>query len=166
MGDISRRILERIGDEIETRLGVECILCAGAELPAAGYHVIRGQYSGEVLLRELEKKYRVEAGCKHLGVVDVDLYAGRLNFIFGIAQVGGDFAAISLYRLKYGAGEELLLERALKEALHELGHTFGFGHCPRRKCVMSFSNSLEEVDAKGADFCEAHRARIPHVQWL
>ncbi len=142
---------------------------ARQELPAVGYNTARGQYSGDVLLREVSK-LRVEPGAKHLGVFDVDLYAGRLNFIFGIAQIGGDFALISLKRLDYAPvqlsrdeREALLFERALKEAIHELGHTFGLGHCHNKQCVMSFSNSLSEVDEKGTDFCEEHRIQLLRI---
>jgi predicted Zn-dependent protease len=30
----------------------------------------------------------------------------------------------------------LFAERALKEAVHELGYTFGLGHCGNPRCVM------------------------------
>ena len=43
--------------------------------------------------------------------------------------------------------------RALKEAMHELGHTFGLGHCTDPGCVMWFSSSLAETDRKGAAYC-------------
>lgn len=131
-----------------------------------GYNPSRRQYSGDVLLEEVTK-FRVEAGAKHLAIFDVDMYAQNLNFIFGIALIGGEFALISLKRLAgvpAGLGkaerERLIFERALKEAIHELGHTLGMTHCPRKECVMFFSNSLDEVDAKSADFCEEHRVML------
>ena len=45
--------------------------------------------------------------------------------------------------------ENLFRERALTEAVHELGHTYGLGHCPVSTCVMHFSNSLHDTDLKG-----------------
>ncbi|NOZ58250.1 MAG: archaemetzincin family Zn-dependent metalloprotease [Euryarchaeota archaeon] len=156
------RLVERLGRALERQLGVECRILERRELPPSGRNPLRGQYSGEVLLGEVAR-LRAERGAKHLGIVDVDLYAGGLNFIFGIAQVGGDFALISLYRLRQGTGEEGLFRRALKEAIHELGHTLGMVHCPERRCVMSFSNSLDEVDAKSAEFCGRHRAQLSRV---
>ncbi len=88
----------------------------------------------------------------------MDLYTRGLNFVFGQARLGGREAVISLARLHqsfYGLpeDEELLLERSLKEAVHELGHTWGLAHCPDHLCVMHFSNSLRDTDVKTARFC-------------
>lgn len=92
-----------------------------------------------------------------LALTEVDLYSPGLNFVFGLAQYPGRGALVSLRRLDprfYGGkwNKRLFLERLVKEATHELGHTLGLGHC-RRGCVMSFSNSILEVDAKGGAFC-------------
>jgi archaemetzincin len=51
-------------------------------------------------------------------------------------------------------------DRAVKEIVHELGHTFGLGHCPNSKCVMHFSNSLADTDLKEAYFCNMCRPKI------
>jgi archaemetzincin len=94
-----------------------------------------------------------------LGVADVDLFAPRLNFVFGEAILLGSVAVISLARLRpefYGQPPEpeALERRAIIEALHELSHTLGLGHCPRAHCVMRFSNCIEHTDQKGFAFCE------------
>jgi archaemetzincin len=51
------------------------------------------------------------------------------------------------------ADAELLRARAVKETVHELGHTFGLVHCPRPECVMSRSVNLVQVDAKDGALC-------------
>jgi archaemetzincin len=43
--------------------------------------------------------------------------------------------------------------RALKEAVHELGHTLGLVHCPEAGCVMHFSNTLADTDCKSHRLC-------------
>ena len=63
-----------------------------------------------------------------------DLYVPVLTFVFGEAQLEGNCAVVSTARLHeefYGmpASDDLLGERLLKEAVHELGHTFGLRHC-------------------------------------
>ena len=55
---------------------------------------------------------------------------------------------------------DLTLERAVKEARHELGHTFGLVHCRRPDCVMRASTDVGEVDVKSARFCRECRGGL------
>ena len=73
-------------------------------------------------------------------------------------------AVFSIHRLRqefYGlpADQGLLAERAAKEMIHELGHTFGLAHCADASCVMSASHSVEAVDLKGNRMCPKCRRR-------
>ena len=52
------------------------------------------------------------------------------------------------------ADEAVYLRRVVTEAVHEIGHVLGLGHCPDPHCVMHFSNSLADTDRKGYHFCE------------
>ena len=86
-------------------------------------------------------------------MTEVDLYAASLNFVFGEAQCPGKFALISLLRLKpefYGerADNSLFLERAMKEAVHEVGHMLRLKHDRNPSFVMFFSNSIKDTDQK------------------
>jgi archaemetzincin len=101
-----------------------------------------------------EKEYTIFE--KVLGIVDHDLYVPELNFVFGEASPSA--AVISLTRLRqefYNLPQDqsLFHKRTLTEAVHELGHTYGLGHCGNPKCVMFFSNSLIDTDRKGSKFC-------------
>jgi archaemetzincin len=82
-----------------------------------------------------------------------------------IAQLDGAYAAVSTARLHeefYGLPprQDLLHERLLKEAVHELGHTFGLRHCADWRCVMSSSHGVERLDVKGLEFCAACRKQV------
>jgi archaemetzincin len=113
--------------------------------------------SSDFLLWILEK-FKPSKEIKILVICDKDAYSGDLNFVFGEAYRGGRVAAIYLPRLRqefYNLESNKLVfhERIVKEAIHELGHTFGLFHCNNKICVMHFSNSLFDTDIKGKRFC-------------
>ncbi|HKI10342.1 MAG TPA: archaemetzincin family Zn-dependent metalloprotease [Nitrososphaeraceae archaeon] len=102
---------------------------------------------------------------KLLVLCNFDAYSNGLNFVFGQAHMNGKVAAVYLARLRqefYGLekNQNLFLQRVLKEAVHETGHAFGLGHCPVSRCVMHFSNSISDTDAKAKDFCQDCRIKI------
>jgi archaemetzincin len=101
-------------------------------------------------------------GTKILGILDIDAYSNDFDFVFGEAFYRGSVAAVYLSRLKqefYGLkpNSSLLYGRMVKEAIHELGHAFGFVHCKEPRCVMHFSISLSDIDTKERSFCYSCR---------
>jgi archaemetzincin len=128
--------------------GFKIQINAEVEIPQEAYDPSRKQYECGHFL-SVVRKY---PGDKVLGVTEMDLYSGNLNFQFGQAEMSGKAAVISLARLK--GEKEIYHKRVLKEAVHELGHTFGIDHCEDSEtCVMRFSNCLAETDMKEEAFC-------------
>jgi archaemetzincin len=87
--------------------------------------------------------------------------------VFGEAQLADGGAVVSTHRLRqefYGmpTDPDLLHQRLLKEALHELGHTYGLRHCADYTCVMSASNGVERIDLKRAEFCPTCARLMPN----
>jgi archaemetzincin len=118
---------------------------------------VREQYKSPRLLTRL-KHFKRGVGDKILGIVDVDLYSLGFDYIYGEADLANGIATLSLYRLYpefFGQphNRALFEERAVKEAIHELGHLFGLGHCRDKKCVMRFCPDPENVDEKTRDIC-------------
>jgi archaemetzincin len=117
----------------------------------------RNQYHSTKILKELVRGAPADS-LKVLGVVEKDLCIPILTFVYGEAQLNGIGALVSLARLRqefYGAqpDEDILRDRLHKEALHELGHTFGLIHCSLVECLMYLSNTILDVDRKGRAFC-------------
>ena len=128
------------------------------QVPEDAYDPTRRQYNSCIILSSISKYAMRQHVDRVLGITDRDLYVPRLNFVFGEAQHPGKAAIISLYRLKpefYGHPSDIKLfkDRAVKEAIHEVGHTLGLGHCQNPACVMYFSNSILDTNRKTPAFC-------------
>jgi len=160
VGQVEQNVLQYIQETIPKIFPrtESVILKDPLTLPSEAYNTRRRQYSSSflaTLVREYLKKTDAD---KILGITTADLYAPRLNFVFGEAECPGKAAIISLHRLKpefYGqsSNQSLFLERATKETVHEIGHTLGLTHCSNNSCVMFFSNSIIDTDRKQQFFC-------------
>jgi archaemetzincin len=159
IGEIDTKILQDIKSHIEKEFKVEVKIAKPIELPNNAYNLKRRQYHSTTILYKLEEIFPLDAD-RILGIVDVDLYVPQLNFVFGEANTVTKVAIISLCRLHqeyYGLPEdnEIFTLRTIKEAVHELGHTYGLRHCKDIRCVMHFSNSLIDTDNKSYNFCDS-----------
>ncbi len=162
IGSIDDEIVQALQHRIGCVFGCPTETRAAISDLAQAYDPGRGQYSSSKLLASLAKRQAEE---RIVGIAEVDLFVPRLSYVFGEADVRHGAAIISLCRLRqeyYGleSDETMLLKRAVKETVHELGHTFGLGHCSDSKCVMHFSNSLADTDLKESAFCGNCRPRI------
>jgi len=159
IGDVDADVISFLKNKLKNVFGC-CKVLIPMEIPMDAYDPQRKQFNSTAILLKIKPLCRVV-----LGVIDVDIYADRLNFVFGEAEVGGNRAIISLTRLRqefYGlpADENLFKLRALKEAMHEIGHVFGLLHCSDRRCVMHFSNSIVDTDIKDWRYCERCKRRL------
>ncbi len=151
-------VLNHLKDNIPYIIpGTSCSIGEVLGYPPWAINIKRNQILSIELLYHLEIKKDVQHYNFILGVIDYDIYAPGLNFIFG--QAMENIALISITRLRpefYGENpdQELFLKRVLTEAIHELGHAFGLTHCANPYCVMHFSNSIEDTDRKSYNFCK------------
>lgn len=186
VGKVENEVLLMLEKSLKEIFRVECHISKDImEIPEKSYNPSRNQYHSTEILSLMMNTMKIDSNhvgkssiCHSkkqsflhvIGITEVDLYVPGLNFVFGEAECPGNFAIISLHRLK-SLNRELYLKRVLKnsrnflnhknqrflpvliEAVHELGHTFGLPHCENHLCVMHFSNSIVETDIKGPKFC-------------
>jgi len=170
IGEVLPDILEFLSAALEDAFGAACEIEAEGLDPARAFDPIRRQYRAPALLAALAALggpagTAPAAAGKVLGVAAGDLFVPVLTFVFGQAQLGGRAALISVHRLGqefYGLPPDpaLLLRRCEKEAVHELGHSFGLVHCDRVECAMRFANSIDEVDLRPNRFCPRCEERL------
>ena len=122
------------------------------------FDIRRNQYNSSFILNDLLNVNHTESA-KLIGVTSLDLFIPVLTFVFGEAQLDGPTAVVSTHRLRpeyYGLPPDkpLVLLRLQKETVHEIGHTFGLGHCENFNCVLHPSTYVEEIDLKSVNFCD------------
>ena len=166
MGSEDILLLEEIAAGVSDAFGLPVACLSSVPVPEAAYNEGRGQYYSTMVLRGLRTHLSADA-LRLLAITDMDIYVPRLNFVFGEAAVDGMVCIISTYRLHpeyYGKqpNRRLFVERSTKEAVHELGHTFGLRHCSDPHCIMFFSNDIEDTDRKSVEFCNEDAAQIRH----
>jgi archaemetzincin len=121
----------------------------------------RGQYNAMTLIKLLNSNHS-DKTLKVIGLTEKDISNPILTHVFGEAYMGGSAAVMSCARLRANPKGELVnrdhfLDRVVKVAIHEIGHTFNIPHCHHGRCVMRVSNGLQELDDKLnylCDYCE------------
>lgn len=157
LGEIDNFILEYLKDNLSGIFNAQIHVKGHDKLPEYAYNKIRGQYLSSKILNNLPKPQNNLQ--KTLAIINKDLYIPKLNFVFGQADPQKGVCIISIARLDqlyyvFKQDRDLLLKRALKEAVHELGHLFNLGHCQNPLCVMHLSHGLSETDRKDYRFCD------------
>jgi archaemetzincin len=122
----------------------------------------RKQYHSTRLLAMLEARFAGHESERLLGVVEHDMYVPGLNFVFGEARLPGSVCVISTARLRNN-DRPTFESRLVKEAVHELGHGSGLQHCEDSRCVMFFSNAIQDTDRKGEHFCRRCSAQLARL---
>jgi len=161
IGPLDKSLLKNLANVLDERFKIRFFIQDPLEIPKDAFNPRRGQFDPAKIFKRL-KSYK---GKKVLGIIDEDLYVRGLNFIFGQAEPLGRCALISITRLRqefYGLPKDEMISfnRIIKEAIHELGHTYGIKHCSNKDCVMFFSNSIIDTDKKSSFFCNMCREKL------
>ena len=158
LGNIQEIDLQVIADQITGRFKITTQVLPPFEPPDHAFDKRRLQYNAGIIIEAMEA---VQFGNhdKVIGVLNKDLFIPIFTHVFGEARQGGTCGLISLYRLAKNPdgstpGRSVIQERAVKVALHELGHLLDLLHCEHKHCLMHFSGGIDEVDEMSLDLCE------------
>ncbi len=166
LGTAREDIVESLQEPLEQIFRVPIVLAQSHPDIEEFYDPPRGQYNSTSILLHLKSieahlrtaGWRNRGRTKTLAVLDSDLFIPILTYVFGEAELNGDVAVVSYYRLMnelYGlpGNDAVFMQRVRKEALHELGHLYGLFHCEHQECAMHASTYVEDIDLKGDSFC-------------
>ena len=162
IGNVDHTLLHDLRPVLEETFRVPCKVLDLRLDPEFALHGERRQHHSSQILQRMQDILSPETW-RMLGIAAVDLYIPILTFVFGEAQVGGPTAVMSVHRLRqefYGLApdKDLLRQRLIKEAVHELGHTLTLTHCDNYNCAMAPSHAVEWIDLKGSGLCKSCRA--------
>lgn len=163
VGDVDKRLLEGLRRALAAEFLTTVTIDTHGLDPAFAFHAERQQYHSTEIIETI-RRYHHKGDHHVLGVTAVDLFIPILTFVFGEAELGGKCAVASYNRLRqefYGLepDPDLLLDRLIKEGVHETGHTLGLTHCENYECAMATSHAVEYIDLKGRPLCRACRQR-------
>ncbi|MGO9120953.1 MAG: archaemetzincin family Zn-dependent metalloprotease [Desulfomonilaceae bacterium] len=152
LGRMGPDVVRVVSDSLQGTLRLPINLGQPVPLPQTAFMESRNQYNSMSVIKYLAEEHS-RGGLKVLGITNKDLCTPILTYVFGEAYMAGEAAVVSCFRLYRGqAGEPVstdhFLDRLVKVALHEVGHTFNVPHCHTGRCVMRASNSLKELDDK------------------
>jgi len=156
IGNYDARLLKSVAPALSDAFRVSSRILDKRLDPQFSFHSERGQYHSSEILAAMQPY--ADGAWRLLGVTAVDLYIPILTFVFGEAQMGGPCAVVSFHRLMqefYGLPQDidLLTDRLIKEAVHEIGHTVDLTHCDDYSCAMAPSHTVEWIDLKQGALC-------------
>ena len=163
VGEIDFLLIQAVSEEIEKVFGLPTERLSLLGTLAFAYDASRDQYHSTLILEKLSAEVS-DPFLKILAIVQVDLFIPILTYVYGEALLGGKSCIVSTCRLKTGRflsdNPKVFQDRVVKEAIHELGHTFDLRHCRERTCIMHYCRTLEDVDAKSEHLCRYCRVML------
>jgi archaemetzincin len=157
IGNFDERLLTKVAPALADAFRVPCQIVGARLDPKFAFHAERQQFHSSEIIQAMQR-HAANGAWRVLGITGVDLYIPILTFVFGEAQMGGPCAVVSAHRLTqqfYGLPHDpdLFLQRLIKEAVHEVGHTLDLTHCDDYSCAMAPSHAVEWIDLKEAVLC-------------
>jgi archaemetzincin len=145
-----------LGQEIYRTFGFQTEVKSFLQNVNFAYDLTREQYHSTAILEKLANTSPSFA-IKVIAITNVDLFIPILTHVYGEAQLAGKACIVSTFRLQEGLSaaniEKEFENRIVKEALHELGHTFNLRHCRDKSCIMHYCRSIRDVDRKSDQLC-------------
>jgi archaemetzincin len=159
LGPVKQEYLERVAQEIQSRLSVQVRIEPQRELPSEAFYKPRKRWRAEKLLDALDASPPAGAW-RVVGVTQAEISTTKGDIvdwgIAGLGNIGGPSCVLSsfIYQ-KHSKQKDVLLRRLGDLAVHEFGHTLGFPHCEVKGCVMADAKgkAIKSADESSGQYC-------------
>jgi archaemetzincin len=156
VGELSAELIDAVAAEIERVFGYSTAINSILQDLSFALDQNRNQHHSTTILEQLAANAPSQV-IKVIAIAQVDLFIPILTHVYGEAQLGGTACVVSTFRLNEGRSglnvSPKYIDRIVKEAIHELGHTFNLRHCPEDTCIMHYCRNEEDVDRKSDELC-------------
>jgi archaemetzincin len=155
IGNLDPQLIKQVGQEVHRITGYRSRTEPVLQNVDFAFESSRDQHCSTPILKKLAGLAPPQA-VKILAICREDLFIPILTHVYGEAQLGGKACIISTHRLNEGLGtgsSEIFIQRVVKEAIHELGHTFNLRHCKNHTCCMHYCRTIKDVDRKTHQLC-------------
>lgn len=154
LGDVDTFFLNRISKNIDSFYNFNSKILKTIELKKDYLAKSKIRYDASLILKMLDSKKNILLVTEK-DIVTKDGIYGESG-IFGLGHRPGNTCIVSTFRLKKYGSKNLISERIVKVALHELGHNLGLEHCTNNdECFMDGkSATLKEIDLEKKWLCE------------
>ncbi|MES2543732.1 MAG: matrixin family metalloprotease [Bacteroidota bacterium] len=131
--------------------------------PAASYYKPRNRYKASILLEFLKKRIGKDTVIIGLSRLDLSTKKGAIEDwgVMGLGYRPGNACVVSSFRLSKSNKRE----QFYKVALHELGHTQGLPHCPKKNCLMRDAEGGNPLDQE-KEFCPDCKKYLQEKNWI
>jgi archaemetzincin len=164
LGEHEARLLPPVADGIAQVYGFAVRQLPPRPLPEAAYTPARKRYRADRLLDHLRELRRASAGCKVLvGFTSVDISTTKGKHadwgVLGLSYRYEGLSVVSTFRMRNQALGGLVMRRAQKVVLHEIGHAIGLPHRnDGPECLMNDANgAIASIDRANGSLCLGER---------
>ena len=164
LGEHEARLLPPVADGIAQVYGFAVRQLPPRELPQAAYYPEHKRYRADRLLDHLRELRRANPGCNVLvGFTSVDISTTKGKHadwgVLGLSYRQEGLSVVSTFRMHNQALGGLVMRRAQKVVLHELGHAIGLPHRnDGPECLMNDANgAIASIDRANGSLCVPER---------
>jgi archaemetzincin len=163
LGAPDQRLLAPIAHAIEHSFGFRVRQLDTQALPKSAWYAPRSRYRADRLLDFLQAQ-RAPRGCDFLlGFTQADVSTTKGEVadwgVLGLSYLQQRVSVVSTFRMRRNASPDLIMRRAVKVSLHELGHAIGLPHRnDGPECLMNDAGgAVASIDRANGLLCDSER---------